>query len=92
MKCALSHQKESELASHRDEVPLKGCNQWGSVSILVLYSGRNCSHSSLQDRREGARLGTRRKVRRLAAAVIQETDDDSPNYPDGIGNGESGGN
>lgn len=40
----------------------------------------------------GARLGTRRKVRRLAAAVIQETDDDSPNYPDGIGNGESGGN
>lgn len=24
MKCALSHQKESELASHRDEVPIEG--------------------------------------------------------------------
>lgn len=80
MQRALSHQKESELPSDRDGVPTEGLYQWGNVTLPFL-EGETAPAAACRMDWRGARLKTRRKVRRLAAAVIQERDGWWPKLP-----------
>lgn len=80
MQRALSHQTESELPSDRDGVPTEGLYQWGNITLPFL-EGETAPAAACRMDWRGARLKTRRKGRRLAAAVIQETDGWWPKLP-----------
>lgn len=78
---AVSHQKESELASDRDGVPTEGLFQWGSVTLSFLEG--ETTRSSLQDGCEREKMRPGEKLGDCCCSPVQ--DGGGSNYRGGIG-------